>query len=169
LKVGESFGGIGLAGERAHHAHGNGILQTFRTTDSENELAYMGPLQGEKRQCGQIGLVDFEKSKIGFRVLAHKARFNDAALADWDRRVSHRKRQGHANALSAFHHMGIGHDVTAGVDNNPRTHRVLANDERSLGSVFFAFAERPVAGDENLHDCGGNLGGKGFKGAVELD
>ena len=76
--------GIRLAGQRADHSHGDGILQTFGTADGEHELAYMGSLLAEKRQRWQISLVDLEQREIGFFVLAHEACFYDAALPDRD-------------------------------------------------------------------------------------
>ena len=39
LNVGERFGGIGLAGDGADHAHGDGVLQALGTADGEDELS----------------------------------------------------------------------------------------------------------------------------------
>ena len=97
LQVGERLGGIGLAGERTDHAHGDRILQTFRTADGEHELADAGALRADQRKRGQIGFIDFEQGEIGFLVLADQAGLENAALPDrhLSGRVAHGQRQNH--------------------------------------------------------------------------
>ena len=129
----------------------------------------MRSLLAEKWQGRKIGFVDLEEREIGLFVLAQEAGFQNPALSDRDLagRIAHGQRQGDANALCAFHHVRIGHDVAVGVYNHARADRVLAYDERGLGTIFFA--ERPVPGNENLHDGGGDLGGEALQSSVELD
>ena len=169
LNVGERLGGIGLAGERADHAHGDGILQAFGTADGEDELSDVRALRADERKSRQVGLVDFEEREIGFLVLADEARFENAALADRHLAggVAHGQRQGDANPLRAFDHVGVGHDVAGRVDDDSRSDGVLADDERRLRPIFFA--EWAVSGDENLHDRRRHSGGEALEGAVQLE
>ena len=161
--------GIGLASERAYHAHGDRILQTFGTADGEYELAYMRTLLAEKRQGWQIGLIDLEQCEIGFFVLADEARFQNAPLPDRHlaRRVAHRQRQGDTDALRALYYVSVGHDVSVRIYDHPRADRVLAHDERGLGPFFLL--QWPVSRDQNLHYCGRNLRSQGLQRAIELD
>jgi hypothetical protein len=82
LQINERLGGIRLAGERADHPHGDRILQTFRTADGEDELAYAGSLLAEKGESRQIGIINFQQCEISFLVLPKEASFKNPALPD---------------------------------------------------------------------------------------
>jgi len=70
-------------------------------------------------------------------------------------RISHGQWQGDANALSAFHHVRIRHDVSIRIDDHARPHSMLPNDKGGLR--FVLLAKRAISGDEDLHDGGRNL------------
>ena len=130
----------------------------------------MGPLLAEKGKRRQIGLINFEQREIGFLVLADESRFKNAALPDRHLAggVAHGKRQGNANALCAFHHMSVGHDVAVGVDDHSRAHRVLANDESSLRSISPRGAG-PYPVTRICTTAGETLAARRLQRAVELD
>src|SRR5258708_10927852 len=70
LNVGDRFGGVGLAGERADHAHSDGILQAFGTADGEDELSHMRALRADEGKSRQFGLVNLEQREIRLLMLA---------------------------------------------------------------------------------------------------
>ena len=104
-------------------------------------------------------------------MLADEASFQDAALPDRHLAsgVAHGQRQGDADALCAFDHVCVGHDVASRVNDYSRADRVLADNKSSLGPVVLALVERPVSGHENLHHRRRNPRSQTFQRAVELD
>ncbi len=136
LNIGEGLAGVGLARERTDHPHGDRVLQTFGTSDGEDQLPHMGTLLGQELKSGQIRPVNLEQRKIGFLVLAYEVSLQNPAFAHWHGRVAHGQRQGDANALRTGNNVGVGHDVAVGVHDHSRADGVLADDQRSLGSIF---------------------------------
>src|ERR1039458_3438545 len=167
LDVGHGFCGIGLAGHGASVSHGDRILQTLGAADGENQLTYAGTLLREEWERWKVLLIDLEQGKIGFFVHTHGARFKDAAFP---RRYGAAgvagQRQRDADALRALDDVGVGHDVTVGIDDDSGANGVLAHDESGLRPVLFV--QRAVAGDQNLDDRGRYFGGETFQSIVEL-
>ena len=102
-------------------------------------------------------------------MLADEFRFAGCGACRWARRgrIAHGQRQRDANALRAFDHVGVGHDVAGGIDDDAGADRLLADDESGLSAALFA--QGAVSGDENLHHGGRNFGGEAFESLIELD
>jgi hypothetical protein len=54
----------------------------------------------------------------------------------------------HSNALRSLNHVGVGHDVTVGIDDHAGTDCMLACDQGSLTTV--ALLDRSVTRDQHL-------------------
>ncbi len=104
----------------------------------------------EQGQSGQIFFFDLQQSEIGFFVDSDEACFEDVTLAYRNRTAGITgQRQGYTDALRAFDHVRIGHDVAIGIDDHAGADGVLAHDESGLGAIFLV--QRAVAGHENLN------------------
>ena len=133
LNVGEGLFGIGLAGDGADHAHGDGVLQAFGTADGEDQLTDARTLR-EQGKRGKIFFVDLEEGEIRFFVGTDEAGLEDAAFPDGHGAAGIAGQgQSDADALRAFDDVGVGHDVTIGIDDDAGADGMLAHDESGLG------------------------------------
>src|SRR5271154_4474671 len=119
LDVGDGLVGIGLARYGADHPHGDGVLQSLGTADGEHQLAYARTLLREQGQRREIFLFDLEEGEIGFLVHANEAGFEDVTPARGHRAGGiDGQGQGDADALRAIDYVGVGDDVTGGIDDH---------------------------------------------------
>src|SRR5271156_3256241 len=88
-----------------------------------------------ERECGQACLFDLEQGQVCVFMQPNKSCLNDALSANRRNLVGIADgghSQSYVDALRSFHHVGIGDDVSVGVDDHSRANYVLACQERRL-------------------------------------
>src|SRR6201993_4421166 len=169
LDVDHSLVRIGLPRHRTDHAHGYGVLQAFRATHREPQLALSNPAIRFQRQSRQFLRADLEQCKVALLMYAHQLGLKDAALAFWLERSAfhdgHRKDD--ANSARAFHHVRVGHHVAARVHYHTRPDGPLPRDQ--CGFLVPAFFDGTVTSYQDLHHALRTLISEPLQGRVQLD
>jgi len=117
---------------------------------AKDELAYVWSLLAQKCSVGRSvsSILSSARSVSVCRPTRRASRMRALPIATWPAESAHGQRQGDANALCAFHHVGVRHDVAVGVYDHSRATACW----RTMNAVWdrFFLAERPVCGDEDL-------------------
>ena len=150
---------IGLAGNGRDDAHGDGIAQAFGTAEGKNNFALADIAIAGKGQSLEFDVVHFQEGDIDVAGHTDDARAHDIAAGGKgfaDGVLVGAEGKHDADELRAIDDVSVGDDVAAGIDDETRADRALAADDHGSAAAVGLF-KRAVAGDQNLHDAGGDL------------
>ena len=111
---------------------------------------------GRQRQRRRLQPVDFQEREVDLAADADDARRQDRHLGRQrrhQRAVRVGRRHHDLDALRAADHVGVGHDVAFGIDDEARAHRSLARHDRGVDRAAAILVACPVAGHHDLDDA----------------
>src|SRR5229473_407123 len=170
LNINEGRVGIDLAGGGTDHAHADAVAQPFGAAKGEDQLALaqIGIIRKRKRR--EILGVNFDDREINVAGDADNLRGNGvAAVSEGIRRrgVTRGHRRNHLDALRPADNVGVGDDVSGGINDETGADSALPADDYP-GLPALTLFERAISGNENLHHARRNFPDQGFDRRVEI-